>query len=721
MPNITLNLQYNSSQTNNAAFEYNSSPFSRRGSVVSPTNNGSLNSFAFYSSSFSLSSARNTYYIYLNRSSTSFVPNRLQIGSRTYNLSSVTSVGWKTSAVQSADRLSGTSNRRITFKLLNSSGQSLNISNGNAESDTPSTPSSTAPTISSFKIFTVGGVDLGASTTVTSGTTVNLRWAITGTPTPTFHVRVSGSSSNLATSGTSLNVSPTSTTTYTLTATNSGGTVSRSVTVTVSGGSAPTAGLTSNTLITITGRSSSSGLGQHLLYQAGSTSFNIGLSAIGTLVTPASNNGSLQRVRIYSGGSVRNRVEVEIGRRNRQVVFTPTRMRVGTNTYNMTSRGSGVYRSDQITGGVPTSTTARFAFVLLNAQGQALDITNGGLASPPVLAVRPAITSFTAEAIGVSAAQTIAVSSGAQVILRWTITGTPTPTFHVRLQGTNTNLATTGTSVNVNPARTSVYVLTATNSAGSAAANVRVNVPRTNLIRVGTKVPNHIFLGTTPVRRVYLGRGTGVDPLLLYRQENPPTITTFTVAPSTIDLDTRPSGTITFTINVTGVIQEQTLAQIVQLPNGNNIGATIVAAAGSNIAQTLPNILQPTQTTSYRLFARNIEGVSHRDFTISVTQNARISNFRRTGFSQRPDGTRFQFTARISGTPQPVVTWRFGNGRQSQRDNDSIHFTSVGTNQWDAVWGGAAGIIHPVVSDSLVWTVRNSTGSATETISNIST
>ena len=574
---ITVRLEYSS--VSGGFLSWSSS---QTNSLLHPaSNNSSLRSVTIYSpTSTSLGTARrNRVEVRLRSSSTSFVPTMIRIGNRTYSMTQYTFGSLRGFRSTVISGLPTADNSQFSFVLLNSAGQALDITDGQTATPTtqttytPPTPTNVAPSISSFKIFTVGGMDLGTSTTVTSGTTVNLRWAITGTPTPTFHVRVSGSSSNLATSGTSLNVSPTSTTTYTLTASNTQGSVTRQVTVTVRG----------------------------------------------------------------------------------------------------------------------------------------------------VTAVRPAITSFTAEAIGVSAAQTIAVSSGAQVILRWTITGTPTPTFHVRLQGTNTNLATTGTSVNVTPARTSVYVLTATNSAGSAAANVRVNVPRTNLIRVGTKVPNHIFLGTTPVRRVYLGRGTGVDPLLLYRQENPPTITTFTVAPSTIDLDTRPSGTITFTINVTGVIQEQTLAQIVQLPNGNNIGATIVAAAGSNIAQTLPNILQPTQTTSYRLFARNIEGVSHRDFTVTLTQNARISNFRRTGFSQRPDGTRFQFTARISGTPQPVVTWRFGNGRQSQRDNDSIHFTSVGTNQWDAVWGGAAGIIHPVVSDSLVWTVRNSTGSATATISNIST
>ena len=232
---------------------------------------------------------------------------------------------------------------------------------------------------------------------------------------------------------------------------------------------------------------------------------------------------------------------------------------------------------------------------------------------------------------------------------------------------------------------------------------------------------SHISIGSHPVQKIEIYRGGSLKNV--WEAVAGPTITAFSVAPNTIDLDTRSSGTITFTLAVTGTAGVNTNAQIVRLPDGTHIGATFTAGAGLGLSNTLPNILQPTQTTTYRLFAQTTNGTSHKDTTVTVTQNPTISNFRRTGFSQRPDGTRFQFTARITGTPQPTITWRFGNGRSSQRANDSIHCTAVSgqTNTWDCVWGGALGILHPVIADSLVWTATNSSGNVTATISNIST
>ena len=171
-------------------------------------------------------------------------------------------------------------------------------------------------------------------------------------------------------------------------------------------------------------------------------------------------------------------------------------------------------------------------------------------------------------------------------------------------------------------------------------------------------------------------------------------------------------------------VTSDTTARILREPEGTQIGPTLSALRGSPLTGTIPNIPQPTKTTTYRLIARNPAGSSHREVTINVSQNAVISNLRRTGFSQRPDGRRYQFTARVKGYPRPAITWRFSNGTSSQSDNDGIHFTPVSgqTNTWDVVWGQGAGRLYAGgTTDSFTMTATNSSNSVSSSISNIST
>ena len=171
-------------------------------------------------------------------------------------------------------------------------------------------------------------------------------------------------------------------------------------------------------------------------------------------------------------------------------------------------------------------------------------------------------------------------------------------------------------------------------------------------------------------------------------------------------------------------VTSDTTARILREPEGTQIGPTLSALRGSPLTGTIPNIPQPTKTTTYRLIARNPAGSSHREVTINVSQNAAISNLRRTGFSQRPDGRRYQFTARVKGYPRPAITWRFSNGTSSQSDNDGIHFTPVSgqTNTWTIIWGTGAGRLYAGnTTDSFTLTATNSSNSVSSTISNIST
>ena len=187
--------------------------------------------------------------------------------------------------------------------------------------------------------------------------------------------------------------------------------------------------------------------------------------------------------------------------------------------------------------------------------------------------------------------------------------------------------------------------------------------------------------------------------------------------PNPIDLDTRPTGTITFTVAVTGLTGKTTTAQIYKIPQNEKVGVDYQGINGSNISTTVPNIPQPTENQNYRLLAYNPGGASHKDIQVYVTQNATITNFVRAGFSQAPGlsaGT-FIFTATITGYPQPTLSYRFGSGISGSIT--TRHLTrAAGTNTWTLRWD----IYHAVLSDSLVLTATNSSNTVTATISNIS-
>ena len=223
--------------------------------------------------------------------------------------------------------------------------------------------------------------------------------------------------------------------------------------------------------------------------------------------------------------------------------------------------------------------------------------------------------------------------------------------------------------------------------------------------------PNHIYIISQAIQRVYTGNN------LIWRNIDPPTITAFSVSPNNIDLDTMSSGTVTFTFTVQGTPGQISYAQIVRLPGGGNIGATFVGASGAIINGNLPNILQPTQTTTYRLFARNTGGNTTRDTTVTVTQNPVIRNFRQTGFRQGIPGISadtYNFGATIVGYPRPSVSYRFSTGEHGTLT--SSHFTSSGTNTWTLAF---THIFNNANARSVVLTATNSSGTVTETISNI--
>ena len=157
-----------------------------------------------------------------------------------------------------------------------------------------------------------------------------------------------------------------------------------------------------------------------------------------------------------------------------------------------------------------------------------------------------------------------------------------------------------------------------------------------------------------------------------------------------------------------------TYAQVVQLPGGQNIGPTQSSTGGSNISTTIPNINQPLQTTTYRLFVHNGAGASHKDTTVTVTKNPTISNCRRTGFIDSV--TRYTFGFTLTGLPRPTVRYVFSGGQQG--DVFLSHYTQ-GSNPYTWTIDGWNINFANANAQSLTLTATNSQGTATCRIANI--
>ena len=233
------------------------------------------------------------------------------------------------------------------------------------------------------------------------------------------------------------------------------------------------------------------------------------------------------------------------------------------------------------------------------------------------------------------------------------------------------------------------------------------NAPERQALDISPETDN--ALRSTNFRKLHLGphRPIGrayIGSQRFFQQGATPTITSFTVAPTTIDLDTRPSGNITLTFGVTN----STRNSIHHKDTGQNIPLT---------TSTTAIIAQPDKPTTYVLVCTNDTGSISREVTVGVTKNAGITNFRRTGFYQSRFGTSsgtYRFGARITGLPQPVLTYRFSTGEQGSIT--TRHLTRVDDNTWDLTWTIYLGSL---VSRSMTLTATNASNTTSATIANI--
>lgn len=204
------------------------------------------------------------------------------------------------------------------------------------------------------------------------------------------------------------------------------------------------------------------------------------------------------------------------------------------------------------------------------------------------------------------------------------------------------------------------------------------------------------FLGSRAVGKYYLGSR------LVWQHTDPPSITALSANPSSIDLDTRATGTVTITF----AVSNSTHNRLYNTRTSANIPFT---------TGTTATFTQPQQPTTYRLVAQNATGAVHRDVVVDVTKNPTIANLRRTGFSQVVGGANYRFALTVTGLPRPAVSYRFGDGVSG---NIAHNLFSAGANPY--TWTIEFLITRANANNtSLVLTATNASGTVTSTLANI--
>ncbi len=253
---------------------------------------------------------------------------------------------------------------------------------------------------------------------------------------------------------------------------------------------------------------------------------------------------------------------------------------------------------------------------------------------------QPVINSFN------SSPQSIAV--GESSTLSWSITGATSVNID---QGIG-NVALTGTRI-VSPTVTTIYTLTATNSAGSVTATSQIIVgggasppPTPTPIPVPVPVPTPI---PTP----------GYLPVINYFTANPPVISA--------------GGTATLSWNVSD-------ATSITIDNG-------VGSVG--IAGTTP--VSPASSTIYTLMAYNAVGLSSRTASVVVTgggafgvTNA-VANVNPPSFTGACPET-FNFSAVITTNGPCTVTYKWERSDGAIAPVESITFPAAGSQTVGTYW-----------------------------------
>ena len=479
------------------------------------------------------------------------------------------------------------------------------------------------PTISSFT---------ASPTAIIIGNSSTLAWSITNTTSVTIDNGVG----TFGPSG-STSVTPNTTTTYILTATGPGGTITRSVTITVYQLPVVTAFTASPTTI-IAGNSSTLSWSTTNVTSVfidtseGAGNFGPNGSTSVSPLTPGETETKAYTLTATGpGGTITKSVTVTVTRPSPTInsfTASPTTIISGNSstlswsTTNVTSvtidNGVGTFGPSNSTSVSPNTTTTYT--LTATGLGGTTTATVTVTVNPPTL-VAPTISSFTASPT--------AIIIGNSSTLAWSITNTTSVTI-------DNGVGTFGPSgsTSVTPNTTTTYILTATGPGGTITRSVTITVYQLPVVTAFTASPTTIIAGnsstlswsTTNVTSVTItssGGGnfgpngsTSVSPLT-------PTITYTLTA-------TGPGGTTTATVTVT-VYRLPTISSFTASPN------TIIAGNSSTLTWSTTNTtsvsinngvgtfgpsgstsVTPDDTTTYTLTATGPGGTITRSDTVTV-------------------------------------------------------------------------------------------------------
>jgi len=390
------------------------------------------------------------------------------------------------------------------------------------------TATNTFGTVTATATVTVGTLPVIVSYSagppnINPGQSSTLTWGVNGATT------LSLSPSIGTVTGSSRKVTPAATTTYVLTATNTYGTVTASVTVAV-GNKPAISAFTATPALVIAGNPSALGW---TVTGATSLAINQGLGTVtGSSVSVTPSTTTIYTLTATNPfGSSTATVTVTAGKPPTVTNFRgiPAMIAPGqSTTLSWTPTGSPAISISPAIGPVtgtsvkvsPTATTT-YTITATNPFGSTTAST-----TVPV-GTAPAITSFTAS--------TAKVVAGQPVTLNWAVTGSPT----VDLSISPSVGAVTGTSVTVNPLTTTAYTLTATNAFGTKTAQVIVTAGPTPTITSFTATPATVAPGQSATLSWSVTGQWGLSIL--------PGIGTV----ATTSMKVTPTGTTTYTLTAT--------------------------------------------------------------------------------------------------------------------------------------------------------------------------
>ena len=351
----------------------------------------------------------------------------------------------------------------------------------------------------------------------------------------------------------------------------------------------------------------------------------------------------------------------------------------GHTSFSVTGGGLNITSPASGSRSVSPITTTNYTIRANNTIGS---LTSTAIATVTVTVnLAPLITSFTVN----GSSSNITVNYNSTVILRWVfgsdgeMSGIIIGTGAITAQNP---AVYTGNSPYTTPALTSTttYTLWSGDSSGggrtqsiSRTITVRPQLldPTGNLT-IGGQNYSKVSLGTAVIERIYKGAQ------LFWQQGTPPTISSFTVTPTTINLD---SATPTMVTIAFSIAVGATTVRIYLEPQGTQLGRAYTVGSGATNSQTNITHPRPTQNQTYRLVASTTRGEVHQDRTVTVTQSAGVSDTRRINFiSGTP--AQYTFTARIVGYPQPAVSYRFSTGETNTLTASHLTPVSGQVNTW---------------------------------------